>query len=492
MRGALAAAGIALAAMVLALLVTPPVSVSAFGQTVEVGAVKPSFVLGISGPGQADLFGEGTIETVQHFNGPIRPLIVWQRFNRNDEASQFIQSSSSGGRRVVQTGSAQVGDALASGWTSYFRQLLVIAGLLGGALYLLGVGVLALRHGHGHTPQSRRHYATMLAGSVVASVAVTAAFVALTAVSAANQLGAVRSLSDLTGTAKVAQVPLVAGPARTNIDAVVIGDSTAAGIGNAPLPNPTPQDTACRRSADAYAEVLQSSSRFRVLNLACSSATIADGLLGRQTTGSAVLPAQVGVLQSIVSNSVVLVSIGANDVGWSDFMRYCYGLPRCDDQASQRLFESRLDTFRLQYAQLLQQLSALPQHPKVIVTGYYDPFGDSFGCPALRDPHAPTVLSPGYGFGADPGQDNQKQKITEKIEPLRSHLALLNDILTKGAAAFGYVTVVPSFAGHALCGDQAWVQGLSERYPFHPNAAGELAIAAVQLPQIAALVRTTG
>ena len=483
-RGALAAASIALAAMVLALLVTPPVSVSAFGQTVEVGAVKPSFVLGISGPGQADLFGEGTIETVQHFNGPIRPLIVWQRFNRNDEASQFIQSSSSGGRRVVQTGSAQVGDALAAGWTSYFKQLLVIAGLLGCALYLLGVGVLALRHGHGHTPQSRRHYATMLAGSVVASVAVTGGFVALTAVSASTQLGAVRSLSDLTGTAKVAQVPLVAGPARTNIDAVVIGDSTAAGIGNAPLPNPTPQDTACRRSADAYAEVLQSSSRFRVLNLACSSATIADGLLGRQTTGSTVLPAQVGVLQSIVSTSVVLVSIGANDVGWSDFMRYCYGLPRCDDQVSQTLFESKLDSFKIQYAQLLQQLSDLPSHPAVIVTEYYDPFGTTFDCAQLTDPQAAGGGPPGYGYAADPGQGNQGDKIKQKIEPLRSQLAQLNSVLERGAQAFGFLAVKPKFEGHELCSLQPWVQGMSDSAPFHPNAAGELAIAAAQLSSL--------
>ena len=68
---------IAVAATVVALVFTPKVPVSVFGQTVEVGAVRPS--LSLSGPGQADLFGEGALETVQHFDGPVRPLIVWAR-----------------------------------------------------------------------------------------------------------------------------------------------------------------------------------------------------------------------------------------------------------------------------------------------------------------------------------------------------------------------------------------------------------------------------
>ena len=140
---------------------------------------------------------------------------------------------------------------------------------------------------------------------------------------------------------------------------MVIGDSTAAGIGNAPLPKPTRQDIACQRSADAYAFSLQSIAEVSVLNLACSSATVANGLLGPQPAAGLSLPPQVGVLRSVQSAKVVVVSIGANDVGWSDFLRYCYGLPRCDDQASNQLFQSRLDGFKIQYAQLLQQLSDL-------------------------------------------------------------------------------------------------------------------------------------
>lgn len=97
---------LALAAMTLALAVTPKAAVSVFGQSVKVGAVAPSIHLGLSGPGQADLFGEGIVETVQHFEGPVRPLIVWQRFNRNEDAAAFIQSGSDGGKRTVATGRA--------------------------------------------------------------------------------------------------------------------------------------------------------------------------------------------------------------------------------------------------------------------------------------------------------------------------------------------------------------------------------------------------
>jgi lysophospholipase L1-like esterase len=471
------------AAMLLALAVTPKVSVSAFGQTVQVGAVPPSPGLGLSGPGEADLFGEGTLETVQHFDGPIRPRIVWRRFNRNDDASQFIQSSMSNGRRVVRTGSQDVGRALARGWSRYFWRLIAVAGLIGGALYLLTVGAVAL-WGHDHRLRSRRHHLALLSASIAASLVVTAGFTALTVVSAARQLGDVRSLSDLVGTARLAPVPAAVGPKRADVQAVVIGDSTAAGIGNTPLPTPTKEDTACGRSADAYAIALQSISTLNVLNLACSSATISSGLLGPQARGAITLPPQVGVLRAVGFPSVVIVSVGANDVGWSDFMRYCYGLPRCDDNASDSLFQSRLDAFKVQYAQLLQQLSDLPGQPKIIVNEYYDPFGTSFDCPQLRDPSAGAGTPAGYGFAADPGQDNQDQKITEKVEPLRSQLSRMNAVLKQGAAAFGFTVARPRFDGHELCAGQSWVQGMADAAPFHPRAAGELAIAAADVPHL--------
>jgi lysophospholipase L1-like esterase len=473
---------VALVAMTLALAVTPKAGVSVFGQQVEVGAVTPSLDLGLSGPGEADLFGEGIVKTIQHFDGPIRPLIVWQRFNRNDDAAAFIQSGSTDGRRTVATGSAEVGHQLASGWTRYFGWLVGVAALLGGVLYLVTAGVTALV-GRDHR-RSRRAHLGLLGASVAAALVMTLGFTGLTVRTAVHQLSSVTSLSDLVGTASLAPVPPAVGPKRANTDVVVLGDSTAAGLGNTPIARPTRDDNACQRSADAYASSLQSIGGVRVLNLACSSATVANGLLGPQPAAGTTLPPQVGVLRSVQSAKVVVVSIGANDVGWSDFLRYCYGLPRCDDEASNKLFQSRLDAFKIQYAQLLQQLSDLPTHPQVVVTTYYDPLGSTFDCPALQDPQAEAGGPPGYGFGPDPGKDNQDDKVGRKIRPLRVELARMNAVLQQGAQGFGFTVVQPRFDGHELCTEQPWVQGMRDSAPFHPTAAGELAITAAILPHL--------
>lgn len=480
----LALLALAISALLVALTFTPSVSVSVFGQTVGVGAVRPTLTL--SGPGRADLFGEGSLATVQHFQGPVRPMIVWQRFNRNADAAQFIQSTSVNGRRTVSFGARDVGRVLQDGWSSYFTRLIAVTGGVGGLLYLLLVGASTFLPNAQH--RRRRHRLISLVASVLASALLAAGCTALTVASAAGQLEGIRSLADLVGTVNVAPVPLRVGPERKNVDAVVVGDSTAAGLGNTALAKPSAQDKACQRSADAYPLALQATSGYRVLSLACSSATIAEGLLGPQTHGGLDLPPQLGVLQSVTSASVVIVSIGANDVGYTDFLRYCYGLPECNDAASESLFQSRLDTFKVQYTQLLQQLGDLPNRPTIIVNLYYEPLGSSFGCAALRDPSVGTLPPPGYGFGPDPAQQDQATKIAQKIDPLKSQLSRLNAVLADGAAAFGDLSVQPHFEGHELCTAQPWVQGLGDPAPFHPTAAGELAIAAADqalLPPLA-------
>ena len=53
----------------------------------------------------------------------------------------------------------------------------------------------------------------------------------------------------------------------------------------------------------------------------------------------------------------------------------------------------------------------------------------------------------------------------------------LKEVLAKGAKASAAITVQPDFTGHALCDPDPFVQGLSDPAPFHPTAAGELAIA---------------
>ena len=261
----------------------------------------------------------------------------------------------------------------------------------------------------------------------------------------------------------------------------MIGDSTAAGDGNALVAHPSGEDTACRRSRDAYAQDLQAVITSRVLNLACSSATIAHGLLGPQSTRGMTLLPQVSRLKALSSESAVVVSIGANDVGWSDFLYYCAMAQQCDDRASQQLFQSRLDRFKVQYAQLLQQLADLPTHPTVIVNEYYDPFGPSIAC---LEPHpSPSPTGPA-GPSTTSAEPSPTSGPTSSTRTLSSDLTKLNTVLAQGARAFHDLVARPDFTGHTLCSHQPWVQGLTQPAPFHPTAAGELAIAAADLPGI--------
>ena len=371
---------------------------------------------------------------------------------------------------------------------TFFIRLVLGAGLVGALLYLVASAAVAIVRGPRARVRSAPHRVWPLVLSALLAMGLTTAAAALTVVSARDKLAGVSNLSDLVGVTPLVPPPSVIGPVRSDIRIAVIGDSTAAGVGNTPLTDPSDSDIACARSSDSYARVLQSAGGWPVENLACASATISEGLLGPQPRRPVTPPPQVGVLKAIDSLRVVIVSVGANDIGWSDFLQYCYGLPRCDDQASERLMQRRLDVFRLHYAQLLQQLNDLPARPTVIVTGYYDPFGQRFDCPALEDPIAP--LNPPKGYGFTPGrQEGADQAVTtsQKIEPLRSVLAQLNSVLVEGAKAFGFTSVLPTFDGHELCSVQPWVQGLSDEEPFHPNAAGQLAIAAAVLPHLVGL-----
>ncbi len=470
----------AVAGMFLALVLTPDVSVSTLGQTIQVGAVHPPAAFSWAGTGEVDLFGEGAVSTVQRFDSFIRPLIVWRKFDASRAASEFIQSEprSTGGAPGATVG--RIGQSLASGWSEYLVQLALLAALLGAALHLVVLGGSVLvRRLRRVTP---RRPMAWVASTAALSLVVTVTLAGVTVVSAYRQLHGVSSLADLVGTVQLAPASPAPGPARTGVTIVVIGDSTAAGDGNAPVRHPTKQDTACDRSRDSYASDLQAVTGSRVLNLSCSSATIAHGLLGPQSThGLTVLP-QLSALEAVAGESAIVVSTGANDIGWQDFVYYCAVAQQCDDRATARLFQSRLDRFKIQYAQLLLRLAALPGHPLVVINQYYDPFGGAVGCLQTDQTRSPTESPPlpGAPGATSPGNGN----LLARARTLSSEIAQLNAVLVQGAHAFHDVVVRPDFAGHTLCTGQPWVQGTTAPAPFHPNAAGELAIAAADLPHL--------
>jgi len=235
------------------------------------------------------------------------------------------------------------------------------------------------------------------------------------------------------------------------VQAVVIGDSTAAGAGLALAPGATAR--ACGRSAYSYAADLSSVNRWRVLNLACDSATISHGLLGPQVHNGVRLPPQLAQAERASRASVIIVSIGADDLNWAAVLRYCSVTPNCNDRATQAYFQQQLASFSKDYLDLLSRLAALPAHPQVIINRYYNPFGAQPGCLSRA--------------GLTPAN----------LQTLTSRLATLNAVLAKGAAQFRFSSPQPDFAGHEICTPQPYVQGPGAAAPFHPTAAGQLAIA---------------
>jgi lysophospholipase L1-like esterase len=400
----------------------------------------------LSGPGQLDLFGQ-PIPTTVSFAGPVRPRLVLTHITLSEQLDQFASGPTAAAQALEH--------ALVDGWEHFFAWQIAVAGVA--AIVLFGALVGWLRRGW-------RRSLVVIAIGLVVTEALNVGAIMVTAYTAPAKLAQIDSLQDLVGGAPPPAVPGQAAAPHSPISkAVVVGDSTAAGIGNRLVEHPTATDRACGRSADSFAADLATANHWNVLNLACQGATVTDGVLGVQTRGDDVIPPQLAVAQRATSATAVIVSIGANDMEWSALTGLCAKSPVCDDKASTAYFTERLAAFTQTYLDLLKQLAALPHHPAVLVNQYYEPFGPDTAC-------------------------LEKDGITaDKARVLSSRLADINNVLERGAETFHFTSVRPTFAGHALCSDQPFVQGAADKAPLHPTAAGELAIALADQQALTAL-----
>ncbi len=161
---------------------------------------------------------------------------------------------------------------------------------------------------------------------LVVVCAVNVGGILLTASSTPGVLRSVKTLDDLVGSDPLAALPQAVNHPLPSVQAVVIGDSTAAAVGNPPLAGATALDRACGRSSEAYAADLATVNNWKVLNLACSGATIRNGLLGVQVLNDGqVAPPQLIEAQQATHAKVIIVSVGADDVQWSIMTRTVRG-----------------------------------------------------------------------------------------------------------------------------------------------------------------------
>jgi lysophospholipase L1-like esterase len=427
---------VAAAAIALALVITPLQDTTVAGEEIGVGAAAPT--LSLSGPGEVDLFGQ-RLPTTLDFAGPVRPRLTLAHITLDRQlASMFDPARGALPARVA------IGQALAAAWTRYF----VWEACITGAAALLLTGALC---GWARFPV-RKTLVLLAVGLALAEVADLGGIM-ITAYSAPARLAQVGSLTGLVGQAPLPTVAKLSGPEKDKVQAVVLGDSTAAALGNPLVAQADAADHACRRSSEAYAADLAAVNNWDVLNLACSGATIQAGILGPQQAGGITVPAQLAQARQATNATLVIVSIGANDVGWSGLVGLCAAAKSCADGASTAYFQQHLNTFASQYDQLLEQLATLPSHPRVLINLYYNPFDTSQGCLT--------------GHGLDPAKEGTLARL----------LDALNQVLSNGAAAASVTSVQPDFTGHALCDGDPYVQGVGSPAPFHPTAAGELAIA---------------
>jgi len=178
-------------------------------------------------------------------------------------------------------------------------------------------------------------------------------------------------------------------------------------------------------------------------------------------------------------NSVVTITVGANDIDWVKVIS--------GDPTATGLLRSRMGALAgmngatapdgypvLPIAGVLQQVAAVNPDATILVTGYPHLFGDL----------APTDLCDVGGRVVSGMQTDQANELTDQLNAIiEASVAAVS--VGPGAIKAEYVDVVPTFADHGICDTQtAWLYDLDDlsmvqtpNGAFHPNARGQKAYA---------------
>jgi lysophospholipase L1-like esterase len=462
-------AGLLVAGIPLAVVLTPDQHVELFGQDIAVGARDPQPDL--SGPAQLVQLGNTSFDLRgTDIYGPVRPRLSLGPIRRDAVPDRALDPDA-----LAADGASAV-DTLIGGFVTWYLWgavavvaiALAASGVVGCARVLLRLR-RAGRAGPEHPTMGELWKGSAGAVARMTALAVLVSVLAWGASGFAAYRGTIEglrqvgSLSDLVGVTEVTPSPV--GPTVYGYSGAVIGDSRVARLGGPALPEPTTDDTACRRSADSAAAELAQLRETRVLNLACSGASIQAGLRGSQQVGDAQVPSQIGRLRQVQGLDWVVVAIGPNDLAWADFLLYCYGLPTCDDRLAGGEFGLRLAGFDRDYSALLGDLADLPGAPRIVIMTSYDVF------PGRPDPGCSDLHGPPGTAGLD----------QPKVDLLATRNAQLNEVLVTGAERYRFTVTRPALTPLCASGGDAMgpdLQGLADPDPFHPTAIGSLRIAA--------------
>lgn len=461
----------ALVAIPAAIALTPAQGTTVAGQQVDVRGTTPAggWLGGWRGPATVKQIGQTVVdlEPVQ-IRGPLRPQLQLGPVVRQQDLGDLLDPRHGPSQRdhAVHT--------VTSAFLRWYLTATVMLAFVASALIASGASVWlwvalarASRH-HRHPTvaavwhQLARRVRVAAAAALVAAAVAWAAAGALTWHDTVSGFASVTSARELIGAAPVHLRPQ--GKQLAGYTGAVIGDSRASRLGGDLVAEPSADDSACGRSVDSLAAQLETlAPTDRVVNLACPGATITQGLLGSQQRHRRTLPPQVSRLLDSAGLQYVVVMIGPNDLGWTDLLRYCYALARCDDRLSSGQFTYRLAAFDRSYGDLLAALSTLHDHPRIVIVGSYDVFNSDADCDQTRGPRGV------------PGLDHHK------IALLAERNKQFNDVLAAGAKAYGDRFVVPHL--RTLCEPPdsqvgADIQGITDDHPFHPTGVGMVRLAA--------------
>jgi lysophospholipase L1-like esterase len=219
-----------------------------------------------------------------------------------------------------------------------------------------------------------------------------------------------------------------------------LGSSYASGAGIAP------EATSCRRSEQGYPSRVAAALGLALDDRTCAGATAAD--------------ARAAVDGIAVDAELVTITVGGNDIDYTATAEACVAgdceRPTIDTEALRRSLASLVDAVR---ARAPDARVVLVTYPRLVARG-----GATCDALGLTDAGARVV--------ADIGRR-------------------LEEAFVAVAAATDAVLVDPyAVTGHDVCsGAGRWVEGASVRapgLPFHPNAAGHAAVAALVVDAVRA------
>jgi lysophospholipase L1-like esterase len=251
---------------------------------------------------------------------------------------------------------------------------------------------------------------------------------------------------------------------------VALGDSYTA----APLVPDTDTSNGCLRSSNNYPSLVAAAMPgTQLYDVSCSGADTSS-MTGVQRTGDQDQPPQLDALTK--DTDLVTLGVGGNDFDlFGTLVGVCPQLRDSDptgNPCERQLGSSGSDQLTQELPQIRAHVAAVvagirerSPHAKVVVVGYPQILPPSGTCPSLL-----ALATGDYAYAR------------------RINLGLAHAVEQGAARADGYVDVFRASAGHDLCSDDPWINGMNtdvrRALAFHPFAAEQRAVADLLLDQL--------